>query len=398
MIRKLRLQNFKCFEDQSFDFKPLTLLTGLNGTGKSSVIQSLLLLRQSYKANTSYFILRGDLVNIGTGLDALFEKAVQNIISISLDVELDFIEGMSEAYLSEYRFSNKKWVLSCDKYSDILKLLKPENESEKHVNNTMPSALFLDGYAQSYFHYLHAERLGPRLFFETSNSQVQEDRLLGLKGEYAVHFLGVHGDEQIPSQKLGHEKALSYSLRHQVEAWLGEISPGTRIALDQAATSSMDVIGIRYAFASDTDVTNYYRATNVGFGITYVLPVLVAVLSAGFGSLLIIENPEAHLHPKGQAQIGRLLARAAHGGVQIIVETHSDHVLNGIRLAVHDGQAKPDDVQLHFFRRREEDGQSEVISPKIDRDGRIDQWPDDFFDEWDKSLEELLMPRRGGEE
>jgi predicted ATPase len=106
----------------------------------------------------------------------------------------------------------------------------------------------------------------------------------------------------------------------------------------------------------------------------------------------LIENPEAHLHPRGQARIAELLALAASCGIQVLIETHSDHVLNGIRLAVHDGKLSPEDVQLHFFQRRQSDGQSLVVSPHIDKNGRIDQWPEGFFDEWDKSLEALLMP------
>jgi predicted ATPase len=80
--------------------------------------------------------------------------------------------------------------------------------------------------------------------------------------------------------------------------------------------------------------------------------------------------------------------------MQVIVETHSDHVLNGIRLAVHGGQLPPESVALHFFDRNPQRDQtySEVISPRINRDGRIDQWPEGFFDEWDKSLEALLGP------
>jgi len=86
-----------------------------------------------------------------------------------------------------------------------------------------------------------------------------------------------------------------------------------------------------------------------------------------------------------------LLARAAHAGVQVVVETHSDHVLNGIRLAVRDGRLQPDHVQMHFFRRPERGGQAnEVVSPRVDRNGRISSWPNDFFDQWDKSLEALL--------
>jgi predicted ATPase len=122
---------------------------------------------------------------------------------------------------------------------------------------------------------------------------------------------------------------------------------------------------------------------------------VVATLAAAPGSLLLIENPEAHLHPKGQALMGELLARAAAGGVQVVIETHSDHVLNGIRLAVHGGRIAPEAVRLHYFERRDLGGQVQhvVTSPRIDRDGRIDDWPEGFFDEWDKSLEALLQPR-----
>ena len=172
---------------------------------------------------------------------------------------------------------------------------------------------------------------------------------------------------------------------------MGEVSPGTRIHLN--LSNGMDIIGLQYSFVTGKQVSNKYRATNVGFGISYTLPIIVAVLSSGPGSLLLIENPEAHLHPKGQAKMGELLACAASCGVQVVVETHSDHVLNGMRLATYGGKINPDDIQLHFFQRREEDGQSQVISPRLDRDGRIDQWPDGFFDEWDKSLEALLEPR-----
>jgi predicted ATPase len=180
-------------------------------------------------------------------------------------------------------------------------------------------------------------------------------------------------------------------LRAQVEAWLGEISPGTLISL--SPSQNTDTISLQFSFGT----SNKYRATNVGFGITYVLPILIAILSSNAGSLLLIENPEAHLHPKGQAEMGGLLARAASCGIQVIIETHSDHVLNGIRVAAHDGKIESQDIQLHFFQRKVHDGttQNEVSSLLIDRDGRIDHWPDGFFDEWDKSLEALLEPRNG---
>jgi predicted ATPase len=110
------------------------------------------------------------------------------------------------------------------------------------------------------------------------------------------------------------------------------------------------------------------------------------------GQVLIIDSPEAHLHPLGQSRIGRFLAQMAATGVQIILETHSDHVLNGIRLAVRDSLIKPDQVMIHFFNRASEIQSVDfprVVSPAIDTQGNLSEWPDGFFDQSDKDLARL---------
>ncbi len=366
MICQLRLQNFKRFEDQSLELGALTLLSGLNGMGKSSVLQSLLLLRQSYQQGlleSTGLALNGDLVRIGTARDALFEDARED----KIEFVLTFRNG-SEAI----------WQFGYDPEADILGLTSSAVPSE-----TYQLSLFGDN-----FQYLQAERLGPRTSFAISDFQVRQHRQLGTMGEYAAHFLSIFRDSEISTPTLSHPQAKSLNLLNQVEAWLGEISPGTRIHI--VDSPGMDLVSLQYSFG----LSKEYRATNVGFGITYTLPVITAILSAKPGALILLENPEAHLHPKGQALMGSLLAKAAAEGVQIILETHSDHVLNGIRLAVHGGSLDPNAVRLHFFQRRESPGQSisEVISPRMNRRGRIDQWPDGFFDEWDNSLAALLQP------
>ncbi len=372
MIRTLRLRNFKCFADQLLNLGPLTLLSGLNGTGKSSVIQSLLLLRQSYQQgllSKKGLALNGDLVRIGTAQDALFEGAQETQISFRLGWE----QGLEA-----------EWKFDYNKESDVMNLAsEPVNEE------VFQTSLFKDE-----FHYIQAERIGPRSSFEMSDYQVRQHRQLGTSGEFTAHFLSLFDREDIPNRLLGHTSAKSNQLLAQVEAWLSEVSPGTRLSFE--SHPGMDLVRLKYSFTSGKMVSNPYRPTNVGFGITYTLPVLVALLSAKRGTLLLVENPKAHLHPQGQVRIGELIARAVNGGVQIVLETHSDHVLNGIRLAVHSGKIEPNNVNLHYFRRGEIDGQAccEVMSPKIDHNGRIDKWPEGFFDELDKSLEALLQPRR----
>jgi predicted ATPase len=106
--------------------------------------------------------------------------------------------------------------------------------------------------------------------------------------------------------------------------------------------------------------------------------------------LLLLENPEAHLHPQGQVALGELLALAASDGVQIVVETHSDHLLNGVRLAVKREKIRCIDTAIHFFSRSVDTGDSTVQSPVVMSNGRLSNWPDGFFDQWDKSLEALV--------
>ena len=115
----------------------------------------------------------------------------------------------------------------------------------------------------------------------------------------------------------------------------------------------------------------------------------MAALSAGHEDLLLIENPEVHLHPAGQATMGGFLAKVAAAGVQVIMETHSDHVLNGVRRAVKNNVLAPDDAALHFFRPRQEadrDRVAQVQSPHLDGEGNIDDWPEGFFDQFDKDM------------
>jgi len=220
---------------------------------------------------------------------------------------------------------------------------------------------------------------------------VLQHNQLGPQGEYTAYFLSQFARKEIPNAALAHPNASSNNLLEQVEAWIGEICPGVR--LNFVSLVDVDLVSLRYSFAAGELTSNPFRPTNVGFGLTYTLPVLAAILSLPPGGLLLVENPEAHLHSRGQVQIGELLARAAAGGVQVLVETHSDHVLNGVRLAVKAGRIGTNQVTLQYFDRREVGRLVSRVTPlHIDRNGRIDHWPGGFFDEWDKSLEELLKP------
>jgi predicted ATPase len=370
MIKKIRLKNFKCFEDEAVEFAPLNLWAGLNGMGKSTIIQALLLLRQNYELgllqSDKGISLNSTLTQIGNAKDLLYQYFKTQEISIEITVS-----GQSPA--------GWQWDAKTD--SDYLPLKKKSGNPD----NIFKAALFGPD-----FHYLNAERLGPRVYFETSNYEVLNRNQLGIQGEHTVNYLAEFQNVKIPIEELKHPGATGLTLYEQVNAWMGEIRPGTRINV--TSNLDMSIVGLRYQFLGGIDVGNPFRPTNVGFGLSFLLPVLVAILSSKPGTILIIENPEAHLHPRGQSEIGKLLAIAAANGMQIIVETHSDHILNGVRVAVKKRLVEPGQTKLLFFHGEVIGDQFKhyLLNPKIDQNGRIDHWPEGFFDEWDRQLSELL--------
>ena len=150
--------------------------------------------------------------------------------------------------------------------------------------------------------YISAERSGPRTVFSTSDYLVRRHRQLGVRGEYTAQYLSLFGDEKI-LQEMAHPSEASLSLKAQVEAWMSEVSPGVRLDLERY--DAIDAVSIGYSFVMGHLISNRYRSTNVGFGITYTLPVVVALLAARQGALVLLENPEAHLHPSWAGKDGR---------------------------------------------------------------------------------------------
>lgn len=369
MICTVHLHNFKCWMHEDIPLGAFTLVTGLNGSGKSTLLQSLLVLRQSHDQRLlpGRLAINGELVTLGTGRDAFCEQAEDD----ELGLGLSWTDG-----------EHRAWRFVYDQAADVLESPRGGQDSPERPP-----------FAGEVFH-LSAERLGPRVVTEVSDFRVRIKREIGSRGELAGHFLGLHGEQPIGVADLAHPNAVSHQLIHQVEAWLSEITPGARLHVGQHR--DLDAVQIRYSFAGAAGPTNEYRSTNVGFGLSYTLPILVATLAARPGALIVVENPEAHLHPRGQVRIAELLARASANGVQVLVETHSDHVLNGVRLAVHDGVLPSAQTRVHFFERHTtKDGQARRISPTLDSDGRLDPWPAGFFDEFELSLSRLLLPSRG---
>ncbi|MDD3138050.1 MAG: DUF3696 domain-containing protein [Lachnospiraceae bacterium] len=366
MIRKIELNNFKCFENNEFELSNLNLFSGTNSMGKSTVLQALLLLRQSFeidnKINKAY--LNGQYVNLG---------GVKDLLTADSDAEEIVVKITADEGWLEYRIPVSKEL-----ELDVVEVVLSGDEMTK-LN------LFIPG-----FDYISAERFGPRLIYEKSSNVVSQEKRLGVHGEYFVHYLQKYGEtEDVKNNEVLHPDEKSTKLKYQVIKWMSEITEGFDVDFENYGRSNTVGFAIHQ---NEGNNAHYFTPNNVGFGISYVLPVITALLKAKCGDLVIIENPEAHLHPRGQRKIGELISCAAAGGVQIIIETHSDHILNGIRLSVMNEAVSPDSVNLFFISKKDKKtGSSRIIEkPKIEKNGKIQNWPKGFFDEWDYALFKLM--------
>lgn len=382
MISRLGMENFKAFAHLDLPLGGLTLLTGLNAAGKSTTMQALALLRQSHDAGLlnpgGGLLLNGELTSLGVGTDVLHED-YHSAAGEEPRIEFTLVdENRTSTWHSTYR-------LTRDREADLLPL------DGASPPDALSGSLFTRG-----FQYLRADRVAPAVTYEKSYDAAVRRSFLGAQGEHTANYLRLHRDDPV-APRLRLDGVRSTTLLDHVEGWLQELCPGVNInAEDLRGTDSVQ---LSYGFFGRAGAvsSNRYRPTNVGFGLTYALPIVVACLIAPPGSLVMLENPEAHLHPRGQMMMARLAATAVAAGAQVVIETHSDHVLNGVRLAVKDRVLAPRDTAIHYFARdREthaEHGQApriRVLSPSLGPDGLLSSWPTGFFDEWDKALDRLL--------
>lgn len=368
MLTRLDLQYFKCFELLRLPLRHLTLLTGTNASGKSSVLQALVLLHQTMREHewSKRLMLNGESMKLGTVLDVVDKVHGRKSFKISIvDSEKtyswEFTGDRAELSMKVQRVIVDKEV---NERPEALRYLLPPTINTSFANRLKNLT------------YITAERIGPREVYTLEDRQIAS--VVGPAGEHAVSVLHWGRDEPILDE-LVIPDVINKRL-YQVEAWMRMFFPGCGLEVQQVPKVNAVTLGLR-----TSDATDFHRPINVGFGLTQVLPIVIAALSAAKEDILMIENPEVHLHPAGQALIGQFLAEVARAGVQVIVETHSDHVLNGIRRSMKACRIQPEQVVVHFFRPSSAE-MAQVVSPQMDSNGNIDSWPDGFFDQFDKDM------------
>jgi predicted ATPase len=371
MLTRLDLQHFKCFELLRLPLGPLTLLSGPNASGKSSALQALVLLHQTMREHewSTRLMLNCVAIRLGTVADVVDKAYGRRSFELGLrdgekDYRWTFSGDRSEMSMAVDRVAVGGTGVEAP---EALRYLLPPIEDE----TAQLLAKRLRGLT-----YLTAERVGPREVYPLEDPQIA--LVVGPAGEHAASVLHLRRDEHVLDELI--IPGVPATLLRQVEERMRTFFPGCGLVVQQVPQVNAVTIGLR-----TSEATDFHRPIHVGFGLTQMLPIIVAALSATREEILLIENPEVHLHPAGQALVGQFLADVARAGVQVIIETHSDHVLNGIRRSVKMGRLAADQAVLHFFRPRSAEA-AQVLSPILDNSGNIDTWPEGFFDQFDRDM------------
>lgn len=361
MLEKIHIENLKCFRSQSISLEALTLLTGFNASGKSTVIQTMLLASQMSRCSdgSKYIPLNGPLVSLGSVGDVLNEFARSRKITIGFEGEG---EALWFRLSADSRHSNS---IRVDNSNEIA-------SSEIELKNRLRELIFIS-----------TMRLGTKDVFPVPEEPVPVNADVGSIGEYAPWWFETHLGDIERERLCPTEKAPT--LRRQFNAWAAELFPGSQANAIRLTGTSLVQLQLRMR---ETD--GWRRPMNIGYGLTYAFPILVAGLIAKKGQILVVDSPEAHLHPRGQSKIGEFLAVVAASGVQVVLETHSDHVLNGIRLAVFKKKIGNKNLVIHFFSTNNVAEPPNIMSPLVDRAGNLSEWPEGFFDQSDKDLASLV--------
>lgn len=352
MISSLEIKNLKSIQQLQMQCSNLNLLVGTNSSGKSTINQALLLAGQSVAEGEG---LNGSLVQLGS-----FEES-RCRYSRDKKIEITLLDN-NESYMI------KQFILNSEEY-DINTYFDDEYEylKWKQLLNVQNRNL----------QYLSCHRVGPQ---NVCKKNMTLDDVIGIDGEYAIAYLNRHGKDLL-EKKLCKDN-LDYTLLGQVNWWLSYISDTSILTEDIDGT---DFVKVSYQMYDMEKI----RPTNIGSGISYLITVLIACMASPQNGILVIENPEIHLHPCAQSKICEFLYFIAATGRQIFVETHSDHIFNGFRAGIATDTMKSELINIQFVYLNERHV-TETMKVNIGRMGRIDNQRKDLFDQFDIDLNRML--------
>lgn len=345
MLTNIEINNFKCFEKDSLKIKPLTLITGTNSSGKSSLIQAILLAGKHSDVEINNY-----LNNLG-----------------------DF-DDLKNKYINPREFSFKFNFSDTEQFVYLAtKSATSSVQKTEKLNN--PDTVT----------YLSANRVS-LTEINSNQSVMQGVRNFGIDGaQMPIYYEQCKND--LINDALILTEAASKTLEGQLNYWLKKITSLDYALQTQKITSN----SVKASYKNSDGLE--FKPSNIGIGINYLFSILVACLSATKENILIIENPEIHLHPKAQAKVAEFFAFIASKGIQLIIETHNDHLINKIRYEVFKGNIAANDIVIHYKNYKQPFETIEITPEgKFRNKNGENTFPDGFYD---ATLEEIFAINMG---
>ncbi len=394
MITELRAQNFKSWQDTgTLQFAPLTGLFGVNSSGKTSILQVLLMLKQTVEHPSPdwneplYFGDEKSLVNLGSFNDIIHQPtndpsleifvswklpeklSIQNIGEVDT---LSLLFGLFAGILHEIRYVAGEHTFRTYEADDKYGVSLPHGRDNAQslfrcygISSTSPSTQEIFSVLEGAFENLFSQilYLGPLREYPR--------RRYPWKGDHP-NGIGQHGEKTTSALLSGRIRRLPTD--EQIPKWLQKLELIHSYDVQPVSDTGGDYELLVKQYKDGPEVP----LTDVGFGVSQVLPVLILCYYAPEGSILILEQPEAHLHPKVQSELADVLIDVVKNrNVQIILESHSAHLLHRLQRRIAEEQMSADDTALYFCQIN--DGTSEIEQLDVDEYGNIRNWPQNFF-------------------
>lgn len=403
-ITRISVYGYKSlYEECSIEVRPLTILAGANSSGKSSIMQPLLLLKQTLEAtyDPGALLIDGPYVKF-TSIKQLLSHLSVNKSSdrFAIEIHLDDNQSLKNTFQSKEGTGLELIEMKYDTtQSEIVINENLINRDLKLSDSNSPKlgSLFSD----ELLNYMKVKAVRSRCFFDMqiTHSIFGSSTNLGLTNVFQqkilnlIHLPGLRGNPERTYKITAVNQELSGIFETYIASiiskWQTTNAPELK-HLNQA----LETLGVNgniearkindvqielsvSRLSKKGETSNQVSLADVGFGVSQILPVLVALIVAKPGQLVHIEQPEIHLHPRAQVALAQILIDAANRGVKVVIETHSELLLLAIQTLVAEGKLSPDLVKLHWFTRRE-DGVTEVNSADLDDAGAFGNWPEDF--------------------
>ena len=411
MIETLKIKNFKSILEQEFRFAPLTILAGTNSSGKSSVIQAIL---ACCCHNGEDVYLRGYLNKLGNNKELINKNATEGFeIDLKGNGRSIKFDSNDHAHPSPAgsALSPKEIVAAAIDRANALKKAKSKENAPLmpmliedivayiEVTKNGVLSISLDYLFEEKLFFLCANRVG-----QENLASLSERRICGVYGEYIFGTYERLKNEAICNEKLIDDEAPhSLSLSTQVNYWLNKILD-LRLNLQ---TEQIDSTNVKVFYKNNDLEGQEISPMNLGAGVSYLAKILILGLLQGLkfwfarnkedtdnnaqsGTILIIENPEIHLHPRAVSKLADFFVLLANAGIQVILETHSEHILNKIRWSVFKGKISPEHARIYYRGQEQEKFLALSVNQRgkyTDENGEVVRFPSGFFD---SDLDELM--------